>query len=587
MEKNWKILITSKDRKNIGILFFVLLLSTFVEMVGISSIPIFAIIITDSSQLRDYLPSYINLDFFLDFEKKKLIFFTSFSLLLIFIFKNLILTFINYFQAYTIKHLKINIYQKLFKLYINSNYEFHISQNPSFLIRNITSEVGRAANYILNVLNLIKEFLIMITIFFLLLFVDFKISLLTFSLLSLFSLIFYFLSKKGAKERGEIVQVVWASILKAVNQGIGSVKETKILNKEKYITTLFDKNVNTLEKYNLHQSFMISLPRIFLEIIAILTIVTVTILFFIFERDESTFVPLISLITVASLRLIPSFNTITSSIARIKYLHPAFRLISQQIQETSINIKINKNSSNKIISNLSLNFKNKLELKDIDYFYPNSKKKIIDNLSLEISFGEIVGIIGQSGAGKSTLIDIITGLLIPSKGKIIIDGNEVNFNEINWQNQIGYVPQEVYLFDDTIKANIAFGIDKNEINYEHLDQAIKLAELDKFINDLPEKENTQVGDRGIRLSGGQKQRIGIARSLYFRPKILIFDEPTSSLDQENENKIMRHIFSLVGDLTIIIISHKLTSLNKCRKIINIENGKIKEISDYDTLIKSQ
>ncbi len=587
MKKNWKILITNKDRKNIGILFFVLLLSTFVEMVGISSIPIFAIIITDSSQLSNYLPSYINLDFFLDFEKKKLIFFTSFSLLLIFIFKNLILTFINYFQAYTIKHLKINIYQKLFKLYINSNYEFHISQNPSFLIRNITSEVGRAANYILNVLNLIKEFLIMITIFFLLLFVDFKISLLTFSLLGLFSLIFYFLSKKGAKKRGEIVQVVWASILKAVNQGIGSVKETKILNKEKYITNLFDKNVNILEKYNLHQSFMISLPRIFLEIIAILTIVTVTILFFIFERDESTFVPLISLITVASLRLIPSFNTITSSIARIKYLHPAFRLISQQIKEASINIKINKNSSNKIVSNLSLNFKNKLELKDIDYFYPNSKKKIIDNLSLEISFGEIVGIIGQSGAGKSTLIDIITGLLIPSKGKVIIDGNEINFNEKNWQNQIGYIPQEIYLFDDTIKANIAFGIDKNEINYEHLDQAIKLAELDKFINDLPEKENTQVGDRGIRLSGGQKQRIGIARSLYFRPKILIFDEPTSSLDQENENKIMKHIFSLGGDLTIIIISHKLTTLNKCKKIINIENGKIKEISDYDTLIKSQ
>ncbi len=587
MKKNWKILITNKDRKNIVILFFVLLLSTFVEMVGISSIPIFAIIITDSSQLTNYLPSYINLDFFLNFEKKKLIFFTSFGLLLIFIFKNLILTFINYFQAYTIKHLKINIYQKLFRLYINSNYEFHISQNPSFLIRNITSEVGRAANYILNVLNLIKEFLIMITIFFLLLFVDFKISLLTFSLLGLFSLIFYFLSKKGAKKRGEIVQVVWASILKAVNQGIGSVKETKILNKEKYITNLFDKNVNILEKYNLHQSFMISLPRIFLEIIAILTIVTVTILFFIFERDESTFVPLISLITVASLRLIPSFNTITSSIARIKYLHPAFRLISQQIKEASINIQINKNSSNDKISNSSLNFKNKLELKNIDYFYPNSKKKIIDNLSLEISFGEIVGIIGQSGAGKSTLIDIITGLLIPSKGKVIIDGNEINFNEKNWQNQIGYIPQEIYLFDDTIKANIAFGIDKNKVNDEHLNQAIKLAELDKFINDLPEKENTEVGDRGIRLSGGQKQRIGIARSLYFRPKILIFDEPTSSLDQENENKIMKHIFSLSGDLTIIIISHKLTTLNKCKKIINIENGKIKEISDYDTLVKNQ
>ena len=587
MKKNWETLITNNDRKNIVILFFVLLLSTFVEMVGISSIPIFAIIITDSSQLNNYIPSYINIDQFLNFEKKKLIFYTSFSLLLVFIFKNLILTFINYFQAYTIKHLKINIYKKLFKLYISSNYEFHISQNPSFLIRNITSEVGRAANYILNVLNLIKEFLIMITIFFLLLFVDFKISLLTFSLLGLFSLIFYFLSKKGAKKRGEIVQVVWASILKAVNQGIGSVKETKILNKEKYITNIFDKNVNILEKYNLHQSFMISLPRIFLEIIAVLTIVTVTILFFIFERDESTFIPLISLITVASLRLIPSFNTITSSIARIKYLHPAFRLISQQIMEASKNVKIEKNSPTNIIPHSNLNFKKKLELKNIDYFYPNSQKKIIDNLSLEISYGEIIGIMGQSGAGKSTLIDIITGLLIPSRGKVIIDDNEINFIEKSWQNQVGYIPQEIYLFDDTIKANIAFGINKDKINYNHLRQAIKLAELEKFVNDLPEKENTRVGDRGIRLSGGQKQRIGIARSLYFKPKILIFDEPTSSLDQENESKIMKHIFSLGGDLTIIIISHKLTTLSKCKKIINIENGKIKEISDYETLIKKQ
>ena len=226
-------------------------------------------------------------------------------------------------------------------------------------------------------------------------------------------------------------------------------------------------------------------------------------------------------------------------------------------------------------------------MKNIDYFYPNSQKKIIDNLSLEISYGEIIGIMGQSGAGKSTLIDIITGLLIPSRGKVIIDDNEINFIEKSWQNQVGYIPQEIYLFDDTIKANIAFGINKDKINYNHLRQAIKLAELEKFVNDLPEKENTRVGDRGIRLSGGQKQRIGIARSLYFKPKILIFDEPTSSLDQENESKIMKHIFSLGGDLTIIIISHKLTTLSKCKKIINIENGKIKEISDYETLIKKQ
>jgi len=584
MPENWKELVEKKDKFNLYILFIILLFATFIEMLGIGSIPLFAMLITNPNQLIDYLPDWLSLNFIIEVDRKKIIFIGSILLLVVFVFKNLFLGFMNYFQAFTIKELRINIYKKLFALYINSDYEFHLLKNPSELIRNITSEVGRSSNYILNSIMLIKEALIMITIFTLLLSIDFKISLLTFSLSGSFALIFYLATKKGAKKRGKIVQIFWAAILKAVNQGLGSVKETKILNKENYILDIFNKNIKVVEKYNLHQNFMVILPKLFLEVIAILTIVVVSVFFIFFDRNQSNYIPLITLITVASIRLMPSVNTVTSSIARLKYLSPSFTLISEEIKKLKKSIKnsnnkINQENNNKIIFNKSLDIKN------IVYYYPNSKKKVIDNISFKINYGEIIGVIGQSGAGKSTLIDLIVGLLNATEGEILVDGKNINLSKKNWQKQIGYIPQEVYLFDDTIRSNIAFGVRGNDINEADLKNSIKLAELEKFIESLPDKENTIVGDRGVWLSGGQKQRIGIARSLYFKPKILIFDEPTGSLDVKNEEKIMNHIFSLGGNLTIIIISHRISILKDCIKIINLVDGKIKEITSYESLLE--
>ena len=579
MLQNLKVLIRKKDVSNIYILFVLLLLATFVEMLGIGSIPIFAMLITNPSDLLSYLPD--NLNFIIEIDRKKLILYGAIILLVIFTIKNLFLAYLNYFQAFSVKELKINTYQKLFKLYINSNYEFHLLKNSSELIRNITSEVGRSINFIFNLILLIKESLIIIVIFILLLFVDFKISFFTFSLLGSFSIIFYFASKKGAIKRGEIVQIFWGAILKAVNQGLGSVKETKILNKEDYISDVFDNNIKVVEKYNFYQSFIITLPKLFLEIIAILTIVVVSVLFFFLDRDQSTFIPFITLISVTAIRLMPSFNTVTSSITRLKYLTPSFNLISEQINQLEKNIeKINEeiNSTNNIL------FNNSIVIKNLIYCYPNSKKRVIDNISFKINYGETIGVVGQSGAGKSTLIDLIAGLLNATEGEILVDEKNINLSKKNWQKQIGYIPQEVYLFDDTIKSNIAFGVNENDINVIDINNAIKLAELEKFIESLPNKENTIVGDRGVWLSGGQKQRIGIARSLYFKPKILIFDEPTGSLDAVNEKKIMDHIFSLGANLTIIIISHRINILKDCKKIINIVDGKIKEIISYESLL---
>lgn len=581
MWKDLKRLISSKDKLNLINLFILLLVATIIEMIGIGSVPIFAILITNPESISEYIPKIFDLNFIVKLESKKIALYGAICLLIIFSIKNLFLGGVSYFQAKTIENLRVSIHNKLFKIYIYSNYEFHLTKNPSELIRNVTSEIGRATNYILNFIMLVKEILVMVAIFVLLISVDFKISLLTFSLLGLFSLIFYLLSKGGAKKRGEIAQRFWGAIIKAVNQGLGSVKETKILNKEDYICRVFDENLRIVEKYNFWQNFILVLPKLFLEVIAISTILVVSVLFVFLDRNPENFIPLITLITVAMARLMPSFNTITSSVARLKYLLPAFELIIKELSEGE-HFEYKENIQDSSDQKKKVNeFKNSLEVKNLTYYYPNTNKKVINDISFKIQCGEVIGIIGTSGAGKSTLTDLMVGLLIPSSGKILVDDQEINLSRKAWQKQIGYIPQDIYLLDDSIKSNIAFGVDNKYFNQKDFDDAVRIAELKEFIHNLPEKENTIVGDRGVKISGGQKQRIGIARSLYFKPKILIFDEPTSALDIENEEKIMKHLYSLEGKFTVIIISHRYSVFSGCNKIIKIENGKLKAIVKYD------
>ena len=493
-----------------------------------------------------------------------------------------------YFQGNVFAKMRINVNNSLFSFYIKAPYEFHITRNPSQLIRNITSQGKNAISCIQHVITVIKETVIMLMIFALLLVIDPQISFLIFSLLLLFSITFFLLSKKGSKERGKIIMKFWEKQIKTLNHGLGTIKEIKILNKEKFIFDIFKTNTDLLEKSIFFQWFVTKLPRLFLEVVAITSIVAVSLSFVFLDRPIENLIPLIALIAASAARLIPCFSAITTSIATLKYRSPALKLIAREISNME-EVNFSKHNlytpqnENKINS-----FKNLLEVKNLIYYYPNANKRAIDNISFNIHYGDVVGVIGRSGAGKSTLVDILAGILNPSEGKILVDGINIKKFLKNWQGQIGYVPQDIYLLDDTIKANIAFGVLNNEINQEYLSSAIELAQLKEFIDTLPEKENTIVGDRGTRLSSGQRQRIGIARALYYRPKILIFDEPTSALDFENEKKIMKDLYSLGGKLTIIIISHRYTALEGCKKILNLHNGKIDEIINYnDFLIREE
>ena len=306
---------------------------------------------------------------------------------------------------------------------------------------------------------------------------------------------------------------------------------------------------------------------------AILVIVIISISFILTERSFEEFIPLIALIAAASIRLIPSFNTISSSVATMRHNNPSFKIIVNELKKMRELIKIEQKSTDTKLKD-NLIFKRDIQVKSLTYYYPGTKKKIINDVSFQINHKDIVGIVGSSGAGKSTLVDLVCGLLKPSSGQILIDDIDINKTENNWQRQIGYVPQDIYLLDDTIKSNIAFGELPENFNEKNFKEAIKFAQLENFINTLPDKDKTVVGDRGIRLSGGQRQRIGIARSLYFKPNILIFDEPTSSLDVDNESKIMEDLYKLSNNITIIIISHRLSVFQKCKKIFKVKDGKI-------------
>jgi ATP-binding cassette subfamily C protein len=281
----------------------------------------------------------------------------------------------------------------------------------------------------------------------------------------------------------------------------------------------------------------------------------------------------------------PSFNSISQALATIKYQTPAFKLIVGEIDE--INRNINTDYFKKNNQNVTkIKFEDKIKISNLSYKYPgnDNEKYVFKNLNLEINFGEVVGISGASGAGKSTLVDLLAGLLRPSEGKIIIDSIDINTHPSDWQKQIGYVPQDTYLVDDTIKSNIAFGVPTEKINNNDLNLAIELSQLKKLINSLPEKENSLVGEDGIKLSGGEKQRIGIARALYFRPKVLFLDEPTSSLDSKNEKLILEDIYKLGKNRTILIISHRTNIFKYCKKILNIKDGQVEILYDYKDLI---
>lgn len=576
-------ILTNKEKQNAFILLFLMFIMAIVDSLGVVSIMPFMKIISnqniiDSNIYLNFV--YKNLRFH---NKKSFIYFLGISIFLFMIFSMIFKSITTYYQLRFTLMREFAIGERLLKTYFNQPYEWFLNKNSSVLGKNILSEIEKVINgSFMPLLNIISNSFISLLILTMLFIINFKLAITIGSIFFIVYLVIFKFFRNFLAKMSNDNLIANALRFKIINEAFGGIKEVKVFNVENIFLEKYKIPAITYAK-NLSLTQIIGqLPRYIIETIAFGGIIILILyLMFIGGYEITNIIPLLSLYVFAGYKLMPALQQIYNNTIYFKFAKSALNNLYYEI----VNYK--NNSNFEVISN-NIIFENTIELKNITYYYPDTKKAAIDKLNLKINSKTTIGIVGHTGSGKTTLIDLLLGLLLPSEGSFIVDDKllieKSNLN--NWRKSIGYVPQSIFLIDDTIEANIAFGIPRNLINKSAVENAAKIANLLDFINnDLPDKFQTKVGERGIMLSGGQRQRIGIARALYYSPSLLILDEATSALDNITEREVMNAISTIAKSITIIIIAHRLTTIKKCDQIYLLEKGKIINNGSFDELIK--
>ena len=494
-------------------------------------------------------------------------------LLVIFFFKLILVTYMYFLQFKFSNNFIIFYTNKIFRSYINNDYSFHLNSDTSKLIRNINGEVGIFCTGVLQQFTLFfSEICSLVLIIIFLIIVNTNIFFISLFVIIFLGIIFFLLTQKIFKKLGKIRQNLSGSQLKLIVETFRGIIDVKIFNAESYIFSKMNQNIKTLANANITTTTLQQLPKLIFEFIAI----TMVSLFFIFTFNakiqiSSEHLSSVALFAIALFKIIPSISKILNCTQLIKYNYPAAKLVCDEINNAKVeNLNFYSTQNENSRTNKKITILDSIELKNIKYSYSSDDKTIFHNLNLKINKNDCVGIFGVSGSGKSTLINLISGLIKPNNGEVLIDGNS-NFDQKLFMNSIGYVPQKVFITNDSLKSNIAFGQKESEIDEKKLAISAKYANIEEFVQSKKEKYNFQVGDSGSKLSGGQLQRIGIARALYRDPELLIFDESTSALDPFAEDKFLNLINYFIGKKTMIIVSHKINTLKKCNKIYEIKN----------------
>ena len=578
--KKLNVFLSVKQRSAFYGLIFLMVFSAFLEIIGIGMIPIFISAVLDFELLNNYLVKLnkSSLNFITQINQDDLLLYMSIFVLSLFLFKNLFLMLVHYLQSYFSYKVIITNSSKIYKNYLFSDFSFHLNRNSSALIKNISNEINISVSFISTVLFLLREVIIFTLICFLLLIN----SPLSFSFVSLFFLfflfLFYQLLKKKVSTSGEKFFKSRDRLIFTIQQSLGFIKEITLLNKRNIFYNYFKKHLYITEYQNVFLGIINKVPRLTFEILAVL--ICLLIVNFLFKNSKNEILPILTLYGVSLVRLIPSYAQISSGIMSIRFFKSSFDLICDELSlsySTDMNLKKNINQNFLYDVNKTINIKN------LSFSY-EGKKDVLKDINLSFNTGQAIGIVGSSGSGKTTLGDLIMGLYTPEKGSITLDGLDIKECASQWREMLGYVPQEVFILDGSIKTNIAVEYDEKKIDMDRLNKAVKFSNCEEYINELPNKIDTEVGERGIRLSGGQRQRIGIARALYKDPQIILFDEATSSLDTKNEEEIIKSIIGLKKDKTLICISHKLSNLKNMDKIISLKNGSIDKVGNAEEML---
>lgn len=501
------------------------------------------------------------------------------ALLAVFLVKNLLLIGLYYIQAGFIAKNESNLAIKLLDHYLHGAYSLHLTRNSADLIRNITGSVSVVFNAVtMSFFTLASEIFVSTTIGIVLIILEPAYTIGAILILGMSIGVFYVYSRARVQKWGRDEQVAQGGILKALQQGFHSIKEVKILGCENAIHETFVKPRMALAHCQIRFLTMAQAPRLWTETVVVATILICVLVVLSGGGRVEEIVSALALFGAATFRLLPSMNRMILAMNAIRGGTHAVNLVYDDVTTFSDHPDIATD-----VDRGPLNFENELTVDNVTFRYGPNDAPVLEDISLSIQPGESIGLVGPSGAGKTTLVDVLAGLLPPTSGTVSVDECDIYSAAGKWRRQLGYVPQSIYLTDDTLRRNIAFGQPDEKIDEDRLTRAIKLAQLEEIVAGLPEGLETTLGDRGIRLSGGQRQRVGIARALYNDPSVLIFDEATSSLDTQTEYEVNNAIQTLKGSKTLIVIAHRLTTVRQCNRLIYLINGRVEDIGSFDEL----
>ena len=580
--KKFLYLLTPEEQKHASLLLLMMLIMALLDMIGVASIIPFMAVLSDPSLIETNLILKKMFDFSNIFgveNNHQFLFALGILVFTLLVVSLLFKALTSYVQSLFVHMRQYSIAKRLVEGYLHQPYSWFLSRNSADLGKTILSEVGHVVGAGMNpLMEMISKTMIAIAIITLLFLTDPKLALIIgFSFSIAYGLIFKF-------SRGYLGRIGKENLknnelrFTAISEAFGAAKEVKLSGLEKiYIERFSTPNKIFLKNHVLTQVIAL-LPRFGLEAIAFGGLLLMILYLMAQETSFNNVLPIISLYVFAGYRLMPAMQEIYGSFTRLTFVRPSLDKLYDDIK----NLKpFNLNQDQGILMP-----KKNISLKNIYYNYPNASRTALKDISINIPVKTTVGLMGATGSGKTTTVDIILGLLEAQKGNLEIDGKIVNKqNSKSWQRSIGYVPQHIYLADDTVAANIAFGVDPNDINQEAVEKSSKIANLHDFIVDeLPRKYHTTIGERGIRLSGGQRQRIGIARALYHKPQVLILDEATSALDNFTEEVVMDAVNNLGKNMTIILIAHRLSTLKNCNEIFLLEKGKLKNKGTFEELV---
>ena len=572
------VLLDKKQKHKMVLLVFLMLIGAVLETLGVSMIlPVMSVVMEENAvQKHAYLQVICDLFHIAYDDTRTLMILVMVGLIVIFAVKNVFLFFQ---QKVQLKFVYTNQFATSRRMMINfmeRPYEYYLNADTSVIQRSITSDVNNMYGLILSLLQLVSEGIVFVCLIAVSLVSDVMMSITVALLLVVVLAIIKWVLKPIMRKAGEENQGYYSGLYKWIDQSVMGIKEIKIANKENYFINEYAKcgegYVNAVQRYNLYNAT----PRLLIETVALAGMIFYMMIQLLSGVQVTAILPQLTLLALVAMRLIPCANRINNHLTSISYFEPFFMGVSDNLQEEIRDESIDYNAASyqKKVEVQKLEIRHNIQLKDIVYKYPNTETLIFDRANMEIPIGKSVGIVGTSGAGKTTIVDILLGLLQIQSGEILADGVEVREHYQSFLKDIGYIPQTIFMIDSTIRKNVAFGVADEDIDDAKVWRALQEAQLDEFVRGLPDGLDTSIGERGIRISGGQRQRIGIARALFEDPEVLVLDEATSALDNETEAAIMESINMLHGKKTLIIIAHRLQTIEKCDMVYRVEKGQV-------------